>query len=290
MGGTVSLYDALKARKTGLSPDLYTLLRAQREMPERVIAAEPPIYFKSDGTAISEYQISGDTVQSGTPTLGNPVEVLGVGNRTANLFDKSTITVGNFATVSGTTANDSYYCSDFIPITSATYYFQNAVGSSYQNTVVVYDANKQGLRYVKLSGSDKASGATIFQSGDAYIRINYYYQTDVDTVMTNIGSTALPYEPYGYKIPIALNSVTQNVYLDEPLYSGDYIKRNADGTGVLHQDGADTPITLPQLLTVKGNNELNISTTVTPEATLKGKIKQLPDNDMNALLSVMEET
>lgn len=29
MGGTVSLYDVLKARKIGLSPDLYSLLVAQ---------------------------------------------------------------------------------------------------------------------------------------------------------------------------------------------------------------------------------------------------------------------
>ena len=93
-------------------------------------------------------------------------------------------------------------CSDFIPITATTYYFQNAVGGSYQNTVVVYDANKQSLRYAKLSGGNKVSGAIAFQSGDAYIRINCYYKADVDTVMVNIGSTALPYEPYGYKIPV----------------------------------------------------------------------------------------
>lgn len=161
-----------------------------------------PLTINGIGKDLKAWSIAGNTVQNGSPTPDNPVEGQAVGDRTANLFDKNTITVGNFATVSGTVANKSYYCSDFIPITATTYYFQNAVGSSYQNTVVVYDANKQGLRYEKLSGGNKASGAIAFQSGDAYIRINCYYQTDVDTVMVNIGSTALPYEPYGYKIPV----------------------------------------------------------------------------------------
>ena len=128
---------------------------------------------------------------------GSPVDITRIAMKGKNLFDKSTITTGYYATMSGANANSSYYCSDFIPITAVTYYFQNVVGGSYQNTVVVYDANKQGLRYVKLTGSAKVSGAITFQSGDAYIRINCYYQTDVDTVMVNIGNSALPYEPYG---------------------------------------------------------------------------------------------
>jgi hypothetical protein len=129
-------------------------------------------------------------------------------NNGENLFDKSAITSGAYANLSGTATNNSYYCSDFIPITAATYYFQNVVGGSYQNTVVVYDANKQGLRYAKLSGSDKVSGSITFQSGDAYIRVNCYFQTDVDTVMVNIGSTPLPYSPYLNKTtPIYLSEV-----------------------------------------------------------------------------------
>lgn len=192
-----------------------------------------PLTINGIGKDLKSWNITGNTVQNGTPTPENPVEVQAVGERTANLFDKNTITAGNFATVSGTTANKAYYCSDFIPITATTYYFQNAVGRNYQNSVVVYDANKQGLRYEKLSGGNKASGAIAFQSGDAYIRINCYYQTDVDTVMVNIGSTALSYEPYGYKIPVVTSAdgtepVTTPIYPPTPLYSGEVMR--SDGS------------------------------------------------------------
>lgn len=294
MGGAVSLYNVLKARKTRLSPDLYTLLRARWEMSERVITAEPPIYFKSDGTAISEYQISGDTVQNGTPTPDNPIEVMGVGDRTSNSLDFEQLKNAPSETIKDIVCShvlylhlkpNAYYTmmSDGTGSTDSTpadlyrsVYFNSTAGeaSANKNNPVTLYTDDTGVVYVAFL--DERTNAQQYLNGVAHIWINE-------------GNTPSPYEPYGYKIPITLNSVTQNIYLDKPLYSGDYIKRNADGTGVLHQDGADTPIALPQLSVVKGNNELNISTTVTPEITLKGKIKQLPDSNMNALLSVMEE-
>lgn len=208
------LRDMYAVHNLGLNPDLHTKLLANRFVGvTEELTGIPPLSFKSKGKPLTAWSITGNTVQNGTPTPENPVEVQAVGEKTRNLFDKNTITAGNFATVSRTVANNAYYCSDFIPITATTYYFQNVVGGSYQNTVVVYDANKQGLRYAKLSGGNKVSGAIAFQSGDAYIRINCYYQTDVDTVMVNIGSTPLPYEPYGYKIPV----VTRGKNLLEPI-------------------------------------------------------------------------
>lgn len=194
----------------------------------REINGTVPLTINGIGKDLKAWSITGNTVQNGTPTPDTPQEVKAVGEKTRNLFDKNTITAGNFATVSGTVANNAYYCSDFIPITATTYYFQNVVGGSYQNTVVVYDANKQGLRYAKLSGGNKVSGAIAFQSGDAYIRINCYYQTDVDTVMVNIGSTPLPYEPYGYKIPVVTRG--KNLFDYKTMYGikGKYLSVNGE--------------------------------------------------------------
>ena len=186
----------------------------------REISGTVPLTINGIEKDLKDWSITGNTVQNGTPTPDTPQEVKAVGKGTGNLFNKNTITADSFATVSGTIANKDYYCSDFIPITATTYYFQNAVGSSYQNAVIVYDANKQGLRYANLPGSDKVSGAITFQSGDAYIRINCYYQTDVDTVMVNIGSTALSYEPYGYKIPVVTRG--NNLLGNYELFSGYY--------------------------------------------------------------------
>ena len=217
---SATFYELLKYAATGIaSPDMtyYDRMRASTLMGGvvKTLTGQPPLTFKADGTPLISWSMLGNGSQTGTPTPDNPVMPEFVGARTGNLFDKSTITAGNYATTSGTTANNSYYCSDFIPITAATYYFQNVVGGGYQNTVVVYDANKQGLRYVRLKGGAKVSGAITFQSGDAYIRINCYYQTDVNTVMLNTGSTALPYEPFGWAEKITCSGQTIPVYLGE---------------------------------------------------------------------------
>lgn len=168
-----------------------------------------------DGQPISAYTIKGNMVQSGTPTPSNPIYPTECGDKTANLFDKSTITTNSYAALTGTQANSYYYCSDYIPIEEGAYYFKNVVGQSYQNSLVVYDANKNGLRYIKFTGQATTSGTTTFESGDAYIRINCSSSTDVDTVMVSKGSTALPYEPYGYKIPILSNGVSYPAYLGQ---------------------------------------------------------------------------
>ena len=255
----MTLWEILKANKTGIAPDMFTMLAASKMNGGRdrlhELSGTPPLSFKSKGKPLTAWSITGNAVQA-------------VGDRTGNLFDKNTITAGNFATVSGTVANNAYYCSDFIPITATTYYFQNAVGGSYQNTVVVYDANKQGLRYAKLSGGNKVSGAIAFQSGDAYIRINYYYQTDIDTVMVNIGSTALPYEPYGYKIPVVTSAdgtepITTPIYLPTPLYSGEVMR--SDGT-IARADGTTEAFTAPQIPTINGTTVIDVDTAVKPES------------------------
>ena len=54
------------------------------------------IVFLSKGEPLTDYLISGDTVQDGTPTPSDPVDVVGVGERTKNLFDKSTMTANAY--------------------------------------------------------------------------------------------------------------------------------------------------------------------------------------------------
>ena len=230
-----------------------------------------------DGQPISSYTIKGNMSQSGTPTPSNPIYPTEVGDKTANLFDKSTITTNSYATLTGTQANSYYYCSDYIPIEEGAYYFKNVVGQSYQNSLVVYDANKNGLRYIKFTGQATASGTTTFESGDAYIRVNCYYQTDADTVMVNLGSTALPYEPYGYKIPISLNGVEYPIYITEPLrksLDGSNVYDTIESNGTLTRrvdangDALATPtteqVTVPTLTTTGTAEQFNVLTTLAP--------------------------
>lgn len=394
MGGTVSLYDVLKARKTGLSPDLYTLLIARQEMSESVITAEPPIYFKSDGTPLSEYQISGDTVQNGTPTPDNPVEVLGVGDRTGNLIDVNVSEAGGISDTGELIANPNAWRSTVYYDIDTTL---NYVASKAKQTIRInyYDASKNHISREGIT-QETYKQLTI-PSNARYFKWTLYDNNGIPNIqaahsikpMVNIGSTALPYEPYGYKIPIISANTTTNIYLGDVQATRKIKKLVFDGTEdwsretgktyylattmpltgysnaicthypivssynaltstdltfsvsrrpavFIHdnrfadwnelksylaaQYAAGTPVTVwyaleteetgivneplmkigdyadtlnneqagVQIPTVKGNNELNISTTVIPEVTLKGKIRQLPDSDMNTLLSVME--
>jgi hypothetical protein len=95
--------------------------------------------------------------------------------------------------------------------------------------------------------------------------------------MLNSGSTAKPYEPYGYKIPILINGNTTNIYIgDNPL------RKSLDGTaydtldsdGTLTQrvdsDGSVlatpvvTQITMPTFTVTAGANTFDVDTTVQP--------------------------
>ena len=244
------------------------------------VSGEVPVDFKTIDGIIRDYKIKGNAYQSDGVSPDTPQKVKAVGDRTGNLFNKNTITTNSFATVSNPVANKNYYCSDFIPITATTYYFQNAVGGTYQHTVVVYDANKQGLRYANLPGSDKVSGAIAFQSGDAYIRINCYYQTDVDTVMVNIGSTALSYEPYGYKIPVVTRG--KNLLGNYTLFSGYYY----DSTGT--PSAADKRFIRCSPINVKAETNYAISSNLTFLSIWKFKndqaIEKIPVDNKNVFV------
>ena len=98
--------------------------------------------------------------------------------------------------------------------------------------------------------------------------------------MLNSGSTALPYEPYGYRVPVTVtngtDTQTTNIYLPEPLTkSGD----NADYTDFVTQkqyyiDGTSANVTLPALPTLPGTNTLSVGTTVQLSAVeVTGRIK-----------------
>lgn len=290
MGGTVSLYDILKARKTGLSPDLYTKLRAQREMSESVITAEPPIYFKSDGTALIDYLINGNTTQSGTPTPESPIFPQGCGKLE---------TVGEKA--------GQYK----IPITSA------------DTTTNIYLGEVETTRKVKKLIFDGTENWTKgnYPKPDSYqfyITKSIYFP-DAASIITSGNSFCTHFtnrETAGgtawgtnFNIYMLINDLPENAtendfkaYLAAQYAAGTpvvvWYPLASETTGIVNEplmkigDYADTVSKEQagvQIPTLKGNNELNINTTVTPKITLKGKIKQLPDSNMNALLSIMEE-
>ena len=75
------LRDMYAVHNLGLNPDLHTKLLANRFVGvTKELSGTPPLSFKSKGKPLTAWSITGNTVQNGTPTPENPVEVLGCGD------------------------------------------------------------------------------------------------------------------------------------------------------------------------------------------------------------------
>lgn len=175
-----------------------------RKLTTATEAVENPLY--SDGTAITAYTLKGNTVQDGTPTPSAPVDVNGVGVRTENLWNESyTGIMQDTITYLPLTVGDG----DYTLSSTATREGQSAV--------------------LFLLAGNVSTGATTVNNGvwngqsrtvtavNGYVTIGYrkYPTANPENAnsMLNTGSTAKPYEPYGYKIPISSGGVTTNIYL-----------------------------------------------------------------------------
>ncbi len=201
-------------------------LHSLRKLTTATEAVENPLY--SDGTAITAYTIKGNTVQSGTPTPSNPITISGVGNKTANLFNKNDrdVLTGYEISSSGIIANPDWFVSGYIPVEyGVTYYKNNNSGGR----LLLYDSSKTELGDA-LFYSDNTY--TVSNNNVKYIRINNYIGA-INTYMLNDISASELYEPWGYKIPISKDSQPLTpMYLTEPLLKiGDYEDTlNSNGT------------------------------------------------------------
>ena len=218
-----SLYEVLKRSKTApqLAPDMFTALWAKSITAGKTIelSGQVPLSFKANGKPLLDYLISGNTVQSGTPTPENPIMPESTGERTGNLFDGNylhsyiDIIEYTYKTIS-TSANSAV-----VPIIpNATYTIHKFDSSSrfIIGTTPNYPVNDDAVSV--LHTDIKVQDATITTpSNAAYLII--YVSTSLEQasprLMINLGSTLLPYEPYGYKIPISSASTTTPAYLGE---------------------------------------------------------------------------
>ena len=169
-----------------------------------------------DGQPISAYTIKGNMTQSGTPTPSNPVYPAETGDKTANLFD-GTLIGGYFTAATFTTSGDEdVFKSIKVYLSAGTYTF--SWGKNVNVVRLIIDGS------YSVAGGTNISSYTITSTIDGYVGISFRDTTSGTTVwdnttpiMLNSGSTALPYEPYGYKIPILSNGTTYPIYLSEPI-------------------------------------------------------------------------
>lgn len=208
-----------------------------RKLATATEAIENPLY--TDGTAITSYTISGNTVQNGTPTPSNPVEVNGVGVRTENLWSGDIIKelIFDVGYYRNSDVNNNVI---YIPVISG-----NTYTFSISNIV-------QGTSFTSVCSIDKPAvdGTYIVNGTNTFIRhgeVTTFTRTIPDganwwaiqirtlnnlsnNIMINEGSTAKPYEPYGYKIPILSGGVTTNIYLGSTQATRQIKKLVLDGT------------------------------------------------------------
>lgn len=224
------LWEILKASKGILVADFYADLWASIAgggTPVDVFVemiGSLPLYYNGKGYNPTDYLISGNAVQDGTPSPDAPVDAVGCGVRTGNLAPPLSEFISGYVDVNGNIHNASGIVqeksSGYIQITPNADYafaFQNGdfptVELGAWRAVGIYDENKTFIKRVGGNVSDPL----IFNSGAnaKFARLSYRsYGSNLNT-MLNLGSTALPYEPYGYKLPLTVNGVEYPIYLGQ---------------------------------------------------------------------------
>jgi hypothetical protein len=229
------------------------------------------IDYQSDGTAIA-LQIVGNETQTGTPTPTVPITPSECGERTGNLYpltnatntinsvvwtiENGTITGSGITTAPGqdsdavivfnNTIRRSGNYINYCHIQSGYAIKPEAGTYTFSCTASTTDTNRIALvigpddSYVANNSARKiAVGETFSVDGSEYVMLVVSSTKSIDqysfaNIMLNLGSTALPYKPYGYKIPFTNGQTSYNVYLTEPLRKiGDYGDTvSSDGTVV----------------------------------------------------------
>ena len=248
-----SLYEVLKAQKMGaaIAPDYFTALWAgatggeQWEVLEYTGAV--PVEITANGEPLLDYLISGNMQQTGTPTPESPITPSECGERTGNILDFNELKTAPSGVIPGGAAFtfDHLLAIEAAPNTTYTM-SATGTGAEYGDANVnrsLYFGSVDNSRTV-FSGHD----VTYTTSSDGMLYVGFIssrdnaqqYLNGTAVTAINTGSTALPYEPYGYKLDIS--SGGENL-LDESTSS------DADTTHINYNKNAPILLTAGQTYT-----------------------------------------
>ena len=234
---------------------------------EKELSGIPPLTFNAIAGTLSNYRIYGNTVSGES-----------VGDRTGNLFDGE-VELGswniNTQPCSKIVTNTRMRNANFIKVDENSTY--SITLSSKKNVSLLIHFLDAQCNYIR--ETTWQNDILIFNTPSQCEYINIIFKkgnnevmalSDIFNIMLNAGSTPLPYEPYGYRVPVTVtngtDTQTTNIYLPEPLTkSGD----NADYIDYAAQkrhnsDGTESSVTLPEISTFAGTNTLSVGTTVQP--------------------------
>ena len=200
-------------------------------------SAIPPINFHSNTDNIS-YSIYGNLVQSETPSPTNPIIPVEVGEKTDNLCSQTTVTTEN---PNKNIGSDSDLVKAFKTLTAGENYtlswdFQSTSTTGVRDVIRLYN----GATYMNVQIENGVSFSLTAEQISDLTAFVLYFGADGGTMsdfMLNLGSTPLPYEPYGkYKIPVSINSTITNIYLNNP------IRKIGNYSDIVNDDGTVTRI------------------------------------------------
>ena len=285
---SASFYDLLKFAKTGIASPSMTHYDKQKALsmckagfPVKTLTGVPPIPFDSDGTPLIAWTVVGNEVQTGTPTPSVPIQPEECGDKTGNLCS---VNAWKNELDTDTRTFLQCYIILFHERTNIGFYFANVLtigtfsittsptSDTITRIIIKHNGASNDLRIAEIRGN--WSAGTIFTLtanciGNDPTVLN---GIELQDIMLNTGSTAQPYEPFGYKIPITLDGQTQNIYLSEPL-------RKIGGYGdTVEQDGTVTRRVKKKVL--DGTESWNVASTNLFNASLPGCKVQTDEKSM----------
>ena len=246
----------------------------------RTVSGLPPLSYKAKkaGT-LSNYRIYGNTVSGES-----------VGDRTGNLFDINSpnITKHHYYDTNGIKQqNWNHDCSEYIHCKSGVTYTLSFYSKNlyYGVFINLWNSQKQFVSNLVDSGTITVQDITLSYvftpNQDGYITFNFLYDLGyMEDIMLVEGSAPLPYEPYGYRVPVTVTNGTDTQTIN--LYLPDQIRKVGDEAEYIDfmeqkqhfADGTSVDVTLPALPTLPGTNVLSVETEVQPSSVeIEGRIK-----------------
>lgn len=217
----------------------------------------PPLTFTANGQSLVDWTIYGNTTNGES-----------VGDRTANLFDGE-LQPGywiNTTDLAQTSSEAFRSFKIFLPAGTYTITFATNVNivRLIADGAITQNVGNNLTEYTVTTQTDGDIGFSFRLTGTTQV------PWDNSDIMLNEGSTALPYEPCGYRVPVTvtneMNTQTTNIYLPEQ------IKMVGDKTEYIDfgeqkqyfTDGTSIDVTLSALPTLSGTNILSVGTQVQP--------------------------
>lgn len=197
--------------KKTIDPDIVELMWLRRERKIKAKKATegiPPLTFKSNAKDLNNYRIYGNTVNGES-----------VGDRTRNLFDGKIVkgsfnpTNGKPTMAAGRIRSNS---SDFIYLTTGTYTINadgvdDIVCYAYSSEdVTTFLSNQSMVEWCPLPYTFTVQTSCYFLFAFRFSDNSDITPFDISNIMLNTGSEPLPYEPYGYRVPVTVEG--QNLF------------------------------------------------------------------------------